>query len=129
MEKASKLADVRFSIGLILRREKYTKEDGTILDVIPGTPAAQAGIGPGMKLIAVNGRQWSPGVLRDALRQAKGTPEPIELLVENANDYKAYQLDSHDGERYPHLERNASQPDLLGQIIRPRVASAASKLE
>jgi len=128
-EKASKLTDVRFSIGLILRREKHTKEDGTIVDVIPGTPAAQAGIGPGMKLIAVNGRQWSPEVLRDAVRQAKGSSEPIELLAENANDYRTYRLDYHDGERYPHLEREASQPDLLGQIVRPRAARAAGKPE
>ena len=82
-----------------------------------------------MKLIGVNGRQWSPEVLRDAVRQAKGSSEPIELLVENANDYRAYRLDYHDGERYPHLEREASQPDLLGQIVRPRAARAAGKPE
>jgi hypothetical protein len=27
-------------------------------------------------------------------------------------------LDYHDGERFPHLERDASKPDLLEQIIK-----------
>ena len=55
-----------YSIGLELR------EDGTITDTIEGMPAAVAGIGPGMKLIAVNGRQYSPEVLRDALKAGQG---------------------------------------------------------
>ncbi len=119
-EEVMDQTDLRFSIGLILKHKEDAKDDGTVLDVIPGTPAAQAGIGPGMKLIAVNGRQWSPAVLRDAVRAAKGASKPIDLLVENAGTYKTYQLDYHDGERYPHLVRDASRPDVLEQIIHPR---------
>jgi hypothetical protein len=47
------------------------------------------------------------------------------LLVENTGVYKTYRLDYHDGERYPHLVRDASRPDLLEQIIRPRATVRA----
>jgi predicted metalloprotease with PDZ domain len=102
--------DVADSIGLELR------DDGVIADTIEGMPAAVAGIGPGMKLIAVNGRQYSPDVLRDALKAGKGGSDPLELLVENTDYYKTYKLDYHGGERYPHLERDESKPDLLTEI-------------
>ncbi len=108
------VVDGAFSIGLELR------EDGTITDTIEGMPAAVAGIGPGMKLIAVNGRQYSPEVLRDALKAGKGGSAPLELLVENTDYYKTYKLDYHGGERYPHLVRDDSKPDLLTEIYKAK---------
>jgi predicted metalloprotease with PDZ domain len=103
-----------FSIGLELR------EDGTIADTTEGMPAALAGIGPGMKLIAVNGRQYSPEVLREALKAGKAGTAPLELLVENTDYYKTYKLDYHGGERYPHLVRDESKPDLLTEIYQAK---------
>jgi predicted metalloprotease with PDZ domain len=103
-----------FSIGLELR------EDGIITDTIEGMPAAVAGIGPGMKLIAVNGRQYSADILREALKAGKGGTAPLELLVENTDYYKTYKLDYHGGERYPHLVRDDSKPDLLTEIYQAR---------
>jgi predicted metalloprotease with PDZ domain len=103
-----------FSIGLELR------EDGTITDTTEGMPAALAGIGPGMKLIAVNGRQYSPEILREALKAGKGSTAPLELLVENTDYYKTYKLDYHGGERYPHLVRDESKPDLLTEIYKAK---------
>ena len=108
------VVDGAFSIGLELR------EDGTITDTVEGMPAAVAGIGPGMKLIAVNGRQYSPEVLRDALKAGKGGSAPLELLVENTDYYKTYKLDYHGGERYPHLVRDDSKPDLLTEIYKAK---------
>ena len=108
------VVDVAYSIGLGLR------EDGTITDTIEGMPAAQAGIGPGMKLMAVNGRKYSPEVLRDALTAGKGGTAPLELLVENTDYYKTYKVDYHGGERYPHLVRDESKPDLLSEIYKAK---------
>ena len=48
--------------------------------------------------------------------------EPLELLVENNDHYRSYRVDYHGGERYPHLEREASKPDMLEQILAPMVA-------
>jgi predicted metalloprotease with PDZ domain len=106
--------DVAYSIGIDLR------EDGTITDTVEGMPAALAGIGPGMKLIAVNGRHYSPEVLRDALRTGKTSTAPLELLVENTDYFKTYALDYHGGERYPHLVRDDSKPDLLSEIYKAK---------
>ena len=106
-----KYIDVGYSLGLLLRT------DGTVMDSYFFKPAFKAGITPGMKIIAVNGRKFDGDVLRDAIREAKGTQEPIELLVENADFFKTYKLDYHDGEEYPRLERN-DNPDTLSDIIR-----------
>jgi len=83
-------------------------------------PAAKAGIGPGMKLIAVNGRQFSPEVLHDALKAGKNSNQPLELLVENTDYYKTYKLDYHAGEKYPHLIRDESKPDILTEILKAK---------
>jgi predicted metalloprotease with PDZ domain len=113
-ESNGHVASGAFSIGLDLR------EDGVITDTIEGMPAALAGIGPGMKLIAVNSRQYSPEVLRDALKAGKGGTAPLELLIENTDYYKTYKVDYHGGERYPHLVRDESKPDLLTEIYKPK---------
>jgi predicted metalloprotease with PDZ domain len=94
--------------------------DGGIVDTTEGEIAAAAGIGPGMKLIAVNGRKFSAEVLRDAIKAAKNSTAPIELLVENSDYFKTYKLDYHGGERYPHLVRDESKPDLLTDILKAK---------
>ena len=104
--------DVGFSIGLII-----DTETGNIIDSYFFKPAANAGITPGMKLIAVNGRKFTDHGLRDAIREAKGTQQPIELLVQNADYFQTYKLDYHDGEKYPMLQRN-DKPDTLTEIIK-----------
>ncbi|MFZ1006750.1 MAG: M61 family peptidase, partial [Candidatus Sulfotelmatobacter sp.] len=109
-ECGSRSIDVKFSIGLTLR------EDGMIIDTIEGMPAALAGIGPGMKLVGVNGRKYSIQILRDALRASKTSTGPLELLVENTDYYKVYKLNYHGGERFPHLVRDETKPDLLSEI-------------
>jgi predicted metalloprotease with PDZ domain len=104
----------RYSLGLELGA------DGNIADTIEGMPAALAGVGPGMKLVAVNGRRFSPEVLKDALKAAKDGSTPIELLVENTDYYKTYKIDYHGGEKYPHLVRDESEPDLLTDILKAK---------
>jgi len=101
-----------YSIGLWLR------DDGHITDTIEGMPAAKAGIGPGMAVIAVNGKKFSADVLHDALRSTKNSSEPLELLVENTDYYKVFKVDYHGGEKFPHLVRDESKPDLLSDIIK-----------
>ena len=112
-ESAQKITDLRFSLGLIL------KEGGTVRDVIPGSPADQAGIGAVMTLVAVNGRRWAPDILRTAVQAATTNTVPIELLVENEDYFKSCKLHYHDGEKYPRLERDSTKPDLLKEILKP----------
>ena len=111
-EDTNREINAAFSVGLVI------KEDGDIEDTIEGMVAASAGIGPGMRILAVNERRYTPQVFRDALRAGKGQKEPLELLVENADYFRSFRLDYHDGERYPHLARDESRPDKLSDIIR-----------
>ena len=46
------------------------------------------------------------------------SPNLLGDLIENGELIKTYKLDYHDGERFPHLERGASKPDLLEQKIK-----------
>jgi len=103
-----------FSIGLLLGAE------GVIVDTVEGMLAAKAGIGPGMKVIAVNGRKFSRDALRDALREGTTSTAPLELLVENGEYIHAYKLDYHGGEQYPHLVRIDSVPDVMADIIKAK---------
>jgi len=103
-----------FSIGLI------AKDDGVIEDTIEGMDAARAGIGPGMKIVAVNGRRFTFDVLRDALHEGRSGSEPLQLLVENADYFRTYSLNYHEGEKYPHLVREDSKADQLSDIIRAK---------
>jgi len=123
-EEVRHLTDVRFSLGMIVRHPGG-EDGGEIVDVIPGSFAAQAGIAPGMRLVAVNGRRWTPELLRDAVRRAKGGSEPIDLLVENEDYFQNYRVDYRGGERYPHLERISGKPDLLGEIARMKAPAVA----
>jgi predicted metalloprotease with PDZ domain len=124
-EVALHLTDVQFSLGLLVRDSGGENGD-EVVDVIPGSPAAQAGIAPGMKLVAVNGRKWNPDDLHAAIKQSNSGHEPIELLIENEDFYQTYQVDYHGGERYPHLERITGKPDLLGEIAKMKAPAVAA---
>jgi len=108
------IVPVGFSIGLNLR------DDGGIEDTIEQDVAAKAGIGPGMKVVAVNGRRFSPEILREAIKAAKNSSATIDLLIENNDYFKTFKLDYHGGEKYPHLTRDQSKPDLLAEILKAK---------
>jgi predicted metalloprotease with PDZ domain len=112
-EGQRKFMEMSYSLGIML------SSDGDIRDVLPGTPADAAGVGIGMKLMAVNGRAWTPDILRAAVKSAVTNRAPIELLVVNDDYYKTCVLNYHDGEKYPILERDPARADLLDDIIKP----------
>jgi predicted metalloprotease with PDZ domain len=112
-EKVWKFEDFSYSLGFT------TDKDGKLDDVIVGSPAYQSGLGPGMKLIAVNGRKWTPSVLHAAIKAAQGTAAPIDLLVENAQFFQTYSILYHEGDKNPHLERVSGEPDLVNYLLTP----------
>ena len=82
-EEVRKMVDLSFSIGM-----KVKEDDGTIVDVVYGGPAQKAGIPPSVKLIAVNGRQFTPTVLREAVKatarqQAPGADDQNRRVLRN----------------------------------------------
>jgi len=112
-EVLRKAASFSSSIGMTLF------DEGTIVDVIYDGPAYQAGIGPGMKVTAVNGQQYSADVLKEAIESAKSSSAPIQLIVANGPQVQTYSVDYHGGLRYPHLVRDDSRPDFLSEIFHP----------
>lgn len=112
VEDVRKWTDLSYSIGL------QVKEDGTIADVHYGGPAQKAGVAPSTKLIAVNNRQFTPTVLRETVAKTASSDKPIELLIKTGDYYEVHRLDYRGGERYPHLVRDSSLPDLLSEITK-----------
>ena len=102
-----------YSLGLQLDTE------GLITDVIPGMPAAEAKLGPGMTVVAVDGKAFSPDALRDVVSAAKTSTKSIQLLVNNEGALINSPINYHGGERYTHILRDGAKPDLLSQTIAP----------
>jgi predicted metalloprotease with PDZ domain len=109
--------DTWFSMGV------RANSDGTILDVRWNGPADKAGLAPGSKIIGVNGQVFSGDLLRAAIREAKGKTDPIHLIVQSDSFLTTADIDYHDGERYPALERVAGTPAYLDDITRPLASS------
>ncbi len=105
--------DFWYSLGL------HVGKTGVVSDVLKGGISDKGGFGPGMHILAVNGRAYTPDVLKAAVRDGKGSGPAVELIVENTGYYKIIKLDYHDGERYPQLERVASVPNRLDDILKP----------
>jgi len=113
-EKRRKITHREWSIGLIIN------DKDTIVETVEDRAAARAGAGPGMRILAVNGRKYAAEVLDAALLAAQASKQPIELLVENGDYYKVLSVPYFDGPRWPHLTRLEDRPDILGQILKPR---------
>ncbi len=107
-------ADFVYSLGLSVGK------DGGIGDVRWDSPAFNAGIGSGATLIAVNGQAYDGDVLADAVKAAKDSNAPIELLFKEFDSYRTVKVDYHGGLRYPHLERIQGKPDYLTPILTAR---------
>ncbi len=92
-EQAGRRFDATASLGLVLAR------DGVVEDAIEDGIAAKNGIGPGMKIIAVNGGKYSQEFLLAAMREARKSHQPIQLLVENTEYFRTVSLEYFDGPR------------------------------
>jgi predicted metalloprotease with PDZ domain len=122
-ETRNKQMDLRAAIGLEV--DLHEGALGAIIDVVPDSPAFRAGLGPAMRLVAVNGRKFSEEGLRAAV--ARSASERVELLAENADTFRTYPLDYTGGARYPHLERVPGRGDLLSDILAARTPPASAK--
>lgn len=110
-ESAEEVLDLTFSLGMIV------DEDGKVVDVIHGGPSYNAGLGPGMRIAAVNQKKFSTDELTDAITAAKTAAGPIELMIVNGAQYRTFPVDYHGGLLYPHIVRDASKPDYLSEVF------------
>lgn len=103
-----------YSIGIEL------KKDGTILDVLPGSPAYGAGLGPQMTILAVDGRIYSQDALNESIDHPKDGK--IELVIRNFDSVETRQIQYARRLRYPHLERIPETRDYLSEILQPKAS-------
>ncbi|HEX2595723.1 MAG TPA: hypothetical protein VHL61_04610, partial [Luteimonas sp.] len=114
-EKHDKKLDLMASLGLVVSTDNG---GGKVSDVLWNGPAFNAGLAPGMSLVAVNDIAYSPEELKRAITEAK-TGKPLRLLTRNLDSFRAMNVDYRGGLRYPHLVRS-TQPDRLSQIVARR---------
>jgi predicted metalloprotease with PDZ domain len=110
-ETVNKNLNLTPSIGLLIG-------DGKVLDVIPGSAAAKAGLAPGMKLVAVNKQTYSADDLKLAVAETKSGGK-LDVIAENGKTVDTFALAYTGGAKYPALERAPGSPDLLAEIIKP----------
>lgn len=90
---------------------------GKVRDVDEAGPSAQAGLAPGMTLVAVNGRKFTTKILDEAILAKTA---PIKLLIENGDYYREINVNWSGGPHYPHLERIPNTPDRLSEVLKGR---------
>jgi predicted metalloprotease with PDZ domain len=101
-----------YSIGISVRK------DGTIFDALAGTPGYEAGLGPNMTIVAVDGRVYSADALNEAIAHPRNGK--ISLLVRNFDSVETHEVQYAGGVRFPHLERIPGSHDYLSEILEPR---------
>ncbi len=117
----SKLEGRRGNPGYIYSIGLQVGADGMVGDSVVGSPAFEAGVSSGMKVVGVNGRVFTADLLGAAIKDAKQNSTPITLLVVVDEFYRTCTINYHDGPRYPHLAREEGKPDYLDELIKARI--------
>ena len=93
--------------------------NGTIQDLLLESPLHTANLGPGMKIMGVNGHKFSANRMRDAIALSATTGE-IKVMVASGDSFQDHIVKYDGGPRFMVLRRNDSQPDALAEILKPR---------
>ncbi|HEY2678393.1 MAG TPA: hypothetical protein VGI65_15575 [Steroidobacteraceae bacterium] len=112
-----KRVELLYSIGIEIDDKD---KPGTVLQVMWDSSAFKAKLTEGAEILAINGIAYDADVLKDAIRAAKGTTAPIEMIFKAGDRFSVANIDYHEGLRYPHLERDPSQPARLDDILTAR---------
>ena len=111
VEKVDKFTDLSNSGGLTLGKE------GEISGVVWDSPAFNAGLTVGTKIVAVNGRALDLDDLKDTI---KGKRSPISLLVRTGDGFRTVSLSYDGGLRYPKLEKIGTGAGSLDVLLAPK---------
>lgn len=95
---------------------------GTIGSVWWNSPAFKAGITPDMQIVSVNGKAFTPQVLRDAIIAAEHEKKPMQLQFRKGDEYLNIPMEYYDGLRIPSLQRVDGTPARMDDIFAPSKA-------
>ncbi|HEY3863453.1 MAG TPA: peptidase M61 [Verrucomicrobiae bacterium] len=110
-EKRRKSTDLSYSGGFVLGKE------GDVSEVIWDSPAFNAGLTVGSKVLAVDGRALDTDQLKAAIKDGKS---PLALLVKSGDVYRTIDLNYTGGLRYPMLEKSGAGSSSLDALLAPR---------
>ena len=112
-DERSKSTDFSYSLGFSVG------SDGAIRSVVWDGVGFRAGLAANTSIVAVNNRAYKGEVLKAAVKEAKTSHKPIDLLVKKGQNYRTIKLEYYEGLRYPRLERIAGSKDRLEEIFKP----------
>jgi predicted metalloprotease with PDZ domain len=101
--------DLTHSLGLT------TSPDGKISDVLWDGPAFEAGLTIGTTIHAVDGREFSPEILGNAVAASR---DGVRLDIVQAKAARTVTIACSEGLRYPHLQAKSDAPGRLDEILR-----------
>ena len=110
-----KRLSLQYSIGV-----EMDDKSATVLAVEWDGPAYRAKLTEGAQILAVNGVAYSGETLTSAIRAAKDSTAPIELITKNGDLFRVVSIDYHGGLRYPHLQRDTATAARLDEILAAR---------
>ena len=113
--KAGGSVTARDSLGLTFA------SDGKITGVVPDMIGDKKGLSTDMQVVAVNSRKFSADALTSALEDGVKSKK-LELLILQGEAYKTVTLDYAGGPKYLELSRDEDKPDVLADILKPRLA-------
>lgn len=111
-EAEAGVADLSYSIGLTVN------DKGAVRTVAWDGPAFQAGMRPGVTIVAINAAPFTRETLVAAVRAAGS--RPIVLTIDQDGRRSDRAITYAGTLRYPRLERIAGQADTLSPLLTPR---------
>jgi predicted metalloprotease with PDZ domain len=113
-EKTSKDMNLTYSIGATLSKT------GKITSIVWDGPLFNAGLSVGTDIIAVNGHVYAEDEMKEAIRAAKGTTDPIKLIIKSGDRIREVNVQWNGGLRYPRLEKIGAGESSLDRLLAPR---------
>jgi len=92
-----KYLDLTYSIGARIGK------DGTVADTLWDSPAFNAGLVPGARILAVGNTAYDEDTISDAVTAAKTSKEPIAFVIQRGDRVSTITVDYHGGLRFPWL--------------------------
>ncbi len=106
--------DFAYSLGFGVDKERQ------LTGLRWASPAFAAALRPGDEIIAVGERAYSEDALKDAIKAAKASKQPIRLTVKRDDAVRVYAIAYSGGLRYPHLVKTGKGDGPLDLLLKPR---------
>jgi predicted metalloprotease with PDZ domain len=105
--------NLRPSLGLRLDK------NAEIIDIVPDGPADAAGLAYGMKVVAIDGWEYTKDRLKTAVKESPNAGA-IDFTVTFGGRVDTLRVPYALGPRVPRLVRLEGEPDILSEIVKPR---------